>query len=434
MIGDAAFSLGSAPPGEPGPGRDSEAFSSSRLRPIPRVNIQAFCEDQDTAAAIERAAQDRRLSRARVSVQMGGIDGACAFYRNAPTPNLIVIESLLDRATMLAELDRLAGLCDPATKVMVVGHLNDVVLYRELLRRGVSEYLVAPVSVLQIIETLSGLYSDPQARPIGQTIAFVGAKGGSGSSTVCHNTAFAIAASLEREVVIADFDLPFGTAGLDFNQDPPQGIADALASPHRFDALKLDRLLSRCSDFLSLFAAPGTLDRPYDLDAFSCETVLDVVRDSAPWIALDVPHVWTEWAKELVMRADHVVVTAVPDIANLRNAKNLIDQIKASRPNDRPPLLVLNQVGLSKRPEVALQDFGAGVDLAPGVVIDFDAQLFGTAANNGQMIEEVSSRSKAAEAFRKLAALLTDRSERNAERPSSLWSMLARLKGAKPGA
>jgi hypothetical protein len=169
VIGDAAFSLGSAPPGEPGPGRESEA--PSLLRPIPRVNIQAFCEDQDTAAAIERAAQDRRLSRARVSVQMGGIDGACAFYRNAPTPNLIVIESLLDRATMLAELDRLAGLCDPATKVMVVGHLNDVVLYRELLRRGVSEYLVAPVSVLQIIETLSNLYSDPQARPIGQAIA-----------------------------------------------------------------------------------------------------------------------------------------------------------------------------------------------------------------------------------------------------------------------
>ena len=431
MIGDAAFSLGPAP-GEPGPGRDSEAFGTSRLRPLPRVNIQAFCEDQDTAAAIEQAAQDRRLSRARMSVQMGGIDGACAFYRNAATPNLIIVESLLDRANMLAELDRLAGLCDPATKVMVVGHLNDVVLYRELLRRGVSEYLIAPVGVLQIIETLSNLYSDPRARPIGQTIAFVGAKGGSGSSTVCHNTAFAIASSLEREVVIADFDLPFGTAGLDFNQDPPQGIADALASPHRFDALKLDRLLSRCSDYLSLFAAPGTLDRPYDLDAGACETVLEVVRDSAPWIALDVPHLWTEWAKALVMRADHVVVTAVPDIANLRNAKNLIDQTKASRPNDRPPFLVLNQVGLSKRSEVALEDFGEAVGLAPGIVIDFDAQLFGTAANNGQMIVEVSSRSKAAEAFRKLAGLLTDRFERNTERQSALWSILARLKGAKP--
>src|SRR4029450_8090459 len=101
VIGDAAFSLGSAPPGEPGPGRDSEAFASARLRPVPRVNIQAFCGGPATAAAIERAAQDRRLSRARVSVQMGGIDGACAFYRNAATPNLIIVESLLAGAHML---------------------------------------------------------------------------------------------------------------------------------------------------------------------------------------------------------------------------------------------------------------------------------------------------------------------------------------------
>src|SRR5262245_7989616 len=124
VIGDAAFSLGSAPPGEPGPSR--EAFASSRLRPVPRLNIQAFCEDQDTAAAIERAALDRRLSRARVSVQMGGIDGACAFYRNAATPNLIIVESLLDRVTMLAELDRLDGICDLVHKVRLGLLLTDV--------------------------------------------------------------------------------------------------------------------------------------------------------------------------------------------------------------------------------------------------------------------------------------------------------------------
>ncbi len=191
---------------------------------------------------------------------------AVAFYKNASTPNLIIIESLLDRTDMLGELDRLAEVCDPGTKVIVIGHVNDVLLYRELLRRGVSEYVVAPVKVLQIIESISAIYTDPETGPVGQVIAFVGAKGGSGSSTVCHNTAFAIASSLKSDVVIADFDLPFGTAGLDFNQDPLQGIADALASPERLDEMVLDRLLSRCSDHLSLFAAPGTLDRPYDLD------------------------------------------------------------------------------------------------------------------------------------------------------------------------
>lgn len=432
MIGEAAYSLSSAAESEGSYERPQEAAPDpTRARPIPRVNIQAFCEDQDTAVVIERASQDRRLAKAHVMVQMGGVQAAVAFYKSAPTPNLIIIESLLDRRDMLGELDRLAEVCDPGTKVIAIGHINDVLLYRELMRRGVSEYVVAPVDVLQIIESISSVYTDPETGPVGQVIAFVGAKGGAGSSTVCHNTAFAIAAGLKSDVVIADLDLPFGTAGLDFNQDPLQGIADALASPERLDEMVLDRLLSRCSDHLSLFAAPGTLDRPYDLDPASCDTVIDVVRENVPWIAVDVPHLWTAWAKQVVLRADHVVITAAPDLANLRNAKNLVDQLKTSRPNDRAPLLVLNQVGVPKRPEISVKDFGQALELDPRVVIDFDAQLFGTAANNGQMIEEVSERSKAADAFRHLANVLTDRGDQKSEQQSILAPILARLRLTK---
>ena len=428
MIGDAAYSLRPFAESEQAFERVHEASAEApRARPVPRVNIQAFCEDQDTATVIEKASQDRRLSKSHVTVQMGGAQAAIGFYKNASTPNLIIIESLLDRTDMLGELDRLAEVCDPGTKVVAIGHVNDVLLYRELLRRGVNEYVVAPVKVLQIIESISALYTDPETGPVGQVIAFVGAKGGSGSSTVCHNTAFAIASAFKSEVVIADFDLPFGTAGLDFNQDPLNGIADALASPDRLDEMMLDRLLSRCSDYLSLFTAPGTLDRPYDLDPSSCDTVLDVVRENAPWTAVDVPHLWTAWAKQVVLRADSVVITAAPDLANLRNTKNLVDQLKGSRPNDRPPLLVLNQVGVPKRPEISVKDFGYAIELEPKIVIDFDAKLFGTAANNGQMIEEVSDKSKAADGFRSLANLLTDRSEPKSERQSILAPILARL-------
>lgn len=432
MIGDAAYSLSSTAESESAFERVHEPPAEApRARPVPRVNIQAFCEDQETAAVIEKASQDRRLAKAHVTVQMGGVQAAVAFYKNASTPNLIIIESLLDRTDMLGELDRLSEVCDPGTKVVAIGHVNDVLLYRELLRRGVSEYVVAPVEVLQIIESISAIYTDPETGPVGQVIAFVGAKGGSGSSTVCHNTAFSIASALKSDVVIADFDLPFGTAGLDFNQDPLQGIADALASPERLDEMVLDRLLSRCSDHLSLFAAPGTLDRPYDLEPASCDTVLDVVRENVPWVAVDVPHLWTAWAKQVVLRADYVVITASPDLANLRNTKNLVDQLKGSRPNDRPPLLVLNQVGVPKRPEISVKDFGYAIELEPKIVIDFDAQLFGTAANNGQMIEEVSDKSKAADAFRNLANFLTDRSEQKSERQSMLAPILARLKLTK---
>ena len=171
------------------------------------------------------------------------------------------------------------------------------------------------------MESLSNLYNDSAAEPIGEVFAFVGAKGGCGSSTVCHNTAWAIAEVIKSEVVIADFDLPFGTAGLDFNQDPIQGISDALLSPERLDEVLLDRLLSRCSDHLSLFASPGTLERTYDLTGDACQKVIDTVRGSIPFVAVDVPHMWTEWAQQVIHQADKIVITAYPDLANLRNAR-----------------------------------------------------------------------------------------------------------------
>ena len=130
------------------------------------------------------------------------------------------------------ELDQLAECCDAGTKVVVIGHVNDVVLYRELLRRGVSEYVVAPVQPIAFMEAVSNLYNDPTSDPVGHVIAFVGAKGGVGSSTICHNVAWTISERMKSNVVVADLDLAFGTTGLDFNQDPVQGIAEALsASP-----------------------------------------------------------------------------------------------------------------------------------------------------------------------------------------------------------
>jgi len=424
VISDAAYSLDA--PSEEEPGAQEPAVAEPRARSIPRVNIQAFCEDQDTASVIQKASEDRRLAKAHITVQMGGVEAAVAFYRNASTPNLIVIESLLDRNAMLSDLERLAEVCDPGTKVIAIGHVNDVLLYRELLHRGVSEYVVAPMNVSQVIESVSSVYTDPESGPVGQVIAFVGAKGGAGSSTVCHNTAFAIAGALASDVVIADLDLPFGTAGLDYNQDPPQGVADAVFSPDRVDTAFVDRLLSKCTDHLSLLAAPATLDRVYDFGADAFDAILDALRTSIPCVLLDMPHQWSGWTKRLLLSADDILVVAGPDLANLRNAKNLVDLLRASRPNDHPPYYCLNQVGVPKRPEITPADFAKALEDPPLAVIPFDPQLFGTAANNGQMIAEVSANHKTAEMFRQLAQILTGRTETKQSR-SGLLPMLSKL-------
>jgi Flp pilus assembly CpaE family ATPase len=526
---------------------------------VPRITIHAFCRYPETAEAMDRAASDRRLARATTLVHDGGLPEALARYQNEPTPSLIVAESDDDPSVLLGQLDSLAEVCDPGTKVVVVGAQNDIGLYRELMRRGVSEYLVPPLQPLQLIRTITGLYVDPTtpfvgrtlafvgakggvgastiahnvayglaelmqantvivdfdlafgtagldfnqdplngvadalsqpdrldpvlldrmmvrctdklslfaapatldadwdispeafeevttqirstapfvvldlphlwsgwmrraliaaigglfadpAQPfVGRTIAFVGARGGAGASAVAHNTAYAMSERIGVNTVIVDYDLPFGTAGLDFNQDPLGGVADALSQPDRLDATLLDRMMVRCTDKLSLFAAPATLETDWDIGAEAFEEVTSRIRATAPFVVLDLPHLWSGWMRRALIAADEVVVVATPDLASLRNAKNMIDLIRQGRPNDAPPRLVLNQVGVPGRPEIPAKDFGAALGLHPSLSIPFDAKVFGAAANNGQMVLDSASKTKAAEAFETLAQIVSRR-------------------------
>jgi pilus assembly protein CpaE len=340
-----------------------------------------------------------------------------------------MIEHNGDGNELLAGLDQLAEVCDAGTKVVVVGRLNDIILYRELVRRGISDYLISPLSPVAVIRAISGLFTSPEADPVGRVIAVVGAKGGVGASTIAHNIAFAIGRDLELDTVIADLDLAFGTAGLDFNQDPPQGVADAVFSPDRVDSAFVDRLLSKCTDHLSLLAAPATLDREYDFGPETFDPILDAMRTSVPYIVLDVPHLWTGWSKQALLSADEVLLVAAPDLANLRNSKNVFDFVRGSRPNDRPPLYILNQVGMPKRPEVKAADFAKALEAQPAATIAFDPQIFGTAANNGQMIAEVSAKHKAAETTLALAKVLTGRTEAKKQKRDLLSPLLAKLRG-----
>ena len=416
----------------PSPNADLERIeetASARARPIPRISIQAFCENAATAELVQITAEDRRLAKAHVSVHMGGIEAAVAHYQQSPTPNLIIIECSLPRDQIIAELDRLSESCDPGTKVIAMGHVNDVVLYRDLLKRGVSEYLVEPVPPLELMEAISNIYNNPETEPVGHVYAFVGSKGGVGSSTICHNVAWSLSDTIKASVVIADFDLAFGTTGLDFNQDPVQGIADALSSPDRLDEVLLDRLLTKCSEHLSIFAAPVVLDRDYDMSPEGCDQVIDVVRQNVPYLAVDLPHTWSTWTKSILLQADEVVITATPDLANLRNAKNIVDLLQHSRRNDNKPHLVMNMVNMPKRPEISVQEFEAALNLEATSVIEFDSEGFGQAANNGQMIEEVNAKAKATVAFREIAMAITHRREVGAtKKKSSLAPILEKLK------
>jgi pilus assembly protein CpaE len=403
------------------------AGREERIAPAPRVSVQAFCETVETAAAIQAAGEDRRMARAHLRIQMGGLVAAIEAYQSSPTPNVIMLETETGGADILNGLDQLAPVCDAATRVIVIGRMNDVTLYRELVRRGVSDYMIAPVGALQVVRSVCGLFSAPDAKPVGRIIAVVGAKGGVGASTIAHNIAFSIARDLMLDSVVTDLDLAFGTAGLDFNQDPAQGIAEAVFSPDRIDNAFIDRLLSKCTDHLSLLAAPATLDHVYDFGADAFDAILDSLRATVPCVVLDVPHQWTGWTKQTLVGADDILIVAAPDLANLRNTKNLYDFLKSARPNDQRPLYCLNQIGVPKRPEIKAADFSKALEDEPIASIPFEPQLFGAAANNGQMIAEISANHRTAELLRQLAQKLTGRTEPKKKSSSLLSPLFERL-------
>jgi pilus assembly protein CpaE len=402
--------------------------AEDHIAPAPRVSLQAFCDTVETAAAVQSAGEDRRLGKAHIKIQMGGMAAAIEAYRSAPTPNVIVLETD-GRNDILAGLDQLASVCDSGTRVVVIGRINDVTLYRELVRRGVSDYVIAPVTAIDVVRSICNLFSAPEAKAVGRIVAVVGAKGGVGASTVAHNVAWAIARDLAMDSVVVDLDLAFGTAGLDYNQDPPQGIADAVFSPDRIDTAFIDRLLSKCTDHLSLLAAPATLDRVYDFGAEAFDSIFDTLRTTMPCIVLDIPHQWSGWTKRALVGADDILIVAAPDLANLRNTKNMFDLLKGLRPNDRAPLYCFNQVGVPKRPEINAGEFAKAIESQPIAAIPFDPQMFGSAANNGQMIAEISANHRTTEMFLQIAQRLTGRSETKKPKGSFLSPLIDKLRG-----
>ena len=373
---------------------------------VPRINIHAFCDTPESEETIRQAASDRRMSRAHSTVTPGGIAAAVEAYQSRPTPNLLIVESSGARADILAGLSALAEVCQPETKVVVIGGINDVAFYRELIREGISEYLIKPLQALQLIEAVAQVYANPKAAPLGRVIAFIGAKGGVGSSSLAQNVSWTMATGEGLDTVLADLDLAFGCAGLNFNQEVAPGLVDILGQPDRVDAMLLERMLIKIDERLSLLSGSGGFDRDFQIEPVAIDALFSAMRASVPFLVLDVPALWAPWTKFTLQNAEQIVITATPDLGSLRNLKSLTEKLIEVRPNDPPPVIVINQVGVPKRPEIQPGEFSKAIGIPITAAIPFDPQSFGKAQTNGQMVSELAPKSKTAEAITALAKSL----------------------------
>jgi pilus assembly protein CpaE len=390
----------------------SPASSKIETLRIPQITIHGFCETPALLSAMERAVADRRMSRASAKLIPGGITTAIDMYHKETSPNLIIVENLTPIAELYVQLEALADVCVPGTKVIVIGSANDVAVYRELLLRGVSDYAVAPLDSLAIIALIARVYQESETSRFGRVLAFVGASGGAGSSTIAQNVATTIARSYGCSVIFADLDLPFGTAGLSFDLNPSETISQALNDGDRLDDLLLERLLTKQEDHLHVLTAPASLDQSHELAEDAFERVLDVAQANASFVVLDVPRVWTPWVRKTLLAADDVVITALPNLASFRNLRNLNEMLKKARLNDEPPKFILNQIGVPKRAELKPEHFANGLKVMPIACIPFDISV-ASAGNHGLMIADAAPKSAVVKSLINIAEITTGRKAAN---------------------
>lgn len=374
---------------------------------IPHVTIHAFCESEDFEQVWQGAAADRRLSATTTATFPGGLEEAVQTYSRRKTPDLIIIESAAPAETLLLEADRLAELCDPETRVVIIGHRNDILLYRKLVNMGVSNYLVAPASIATIISAIAEIYAEPGKEKIGRVYAVMGAKGGVGASTIAQGLALELAERRDSDVLLVDFDLCFGSSCINLAVEPNRGLTELIGQADRIDVTMLDRVLVRRGNHLNLLGGAARLDTGRELDEFTVERILEVAQTHLRHIVLDIPHLWCGWVERALSAADEVVLVSTPELCSLRNAMAMVERVTGLRPNDPAPKLVLNQVGMPRRQEIAAKDVAAILKIQPALSVPFDSKSFSVAAARAKTVKEVAGRSPVARSYARLAELMS---------------------------
>lgn len=371
-----------------------------------RLTIDVFAIRDETAAAGKALAEQRNFSRCKVAVREGGLQRAITHYADHPSPNLIIVEDDGDNDTLQGRLDGLAQVVEPGRKLIVVGAVNDISVYRRIVSLGVTDYLVSPLRLEAMMDAIERAAHDPKGPERCRYIAVMGARGGVGSSTVAQNLAWAAAKKIGMRTILADLDLTFGTGGLAFNQDPRQPFGEAFADADRLDATLLERYMVSDDENLQILSTSGNL-RHYDgIDEEAVEKAIDLCRQMTKLVIVDVPHTWSGWVEGVMIGADEAVLVVSPDIANIRDARNLLDFLNSKRGDNRPCKLIINKSDLARRTRLLPKDISNTLGVQPIANIPFDPVVFIEASNDGKMVGERFKSHKLVGTFTDLAMKL----------------------------
>ncbi len=397
------------------------------------LQLLAFVNEAARDAVEEGA---RAMQLARIKIEVGTVAQATAFLKGNPSPEILLVE-IGNTEEAPAQLDALADVVNPATKVIAAGHTDSIRFLRWLSDLGIDGYLLLPFTGAELQQavakgSIQQLQAKEQASGVSkQLVAVIGARGGVGTTLVAANLSAQFAKARSLPTALIDLDPYFGTAALSLDLEAGRGLRDAFEKPDRVDGMFLERVMIKPFSNLSVFGPEEPLMDPITIQPNAGESILAALREKYTMLIADVPRQMNPLTRHVLQAADHVVIVAEPQITSLRDALRIkdfiVDHLKKS-----VPLLVLNRVGLSKENELAPKEFAKHFGGEVAAKIPFLPEVL-VATAQGELLDSEARMAPALAALQRVLDGITGESndEEESPAPASKGSFLGRFVGKK---
>ena len=307
-----------------------------------------------------------------------------------------------------ANLDKLANSCEPDTKVIVLGDIDALSFYKELMNMGVSEYLLNPLKIHQLerVTTPKAAEEKKEDNKLSsrnkadcKLITVSGTRGGVGASTIAINLAKTFS-DRQYPTLLLDFDTDFGVIPLLLDIEPNRGLIDALEKPERVDALFLDRVTCKVSDHLFVIGAEKPLSDFARVNEKAAQVLFDLLRSRFAYVVIDIPRIDVT-NHYMLQHSENIVVTEL-SIPGLRDTMRIYDLINDTLANKKVTL-VANKTGINKKFETPLKNFESGLGRKVDFAVPFEAEIYGF-HNSGEALIDTNKEAKFTKSIKDIAA------------------------------
>jgi pilus assembly protein CpaE len=369
-----------------------------------RRHLRAFVTDEETRKVVDHVVADLMIAHA--AVQRGGIADAIRELGIQRSPRILLVD-IADAEMPLSAVNELAEVCEPGVTVITVGDRNDVGLFRDLINRGVSDYLVKPITPDLLQKSLLGaLDSSGQSRQssrLGRLIAVTGTRGGVGATLVATGLSWSIAHKRRRRVALVDLDLQFGTAALALDLEPSHGLREALEHPNRIDSLFIERAMIKQSDTLHVLSSEESLNEALLPDYAALDMLLKELRNKFHFVIVDLPRLVSPCTQHVLQSATNFVLVTDLSLAGMRDGLRYLSVLPGINASCQT-VLCANRVGEYRQGEIGRAEFEGAVGRPIDFCIPFDAKSVAAAVNVGQPM--AGGNSKVASGLHELAERL----------------------------